>query len=73
MSELLHEFEQGEYGVLEFRTKAEEDKVVIDINDGDLGRLPIESVETIEKLREALESAESHLKEKARRQEDLGQ
>ncbi|MFB6244923.1 MAG: hypothetical protein ABEJ03_01095 [Candidatus Nanohaloarchaea archaeon] len=71
MTELLHDFETGPYELLEFSTVFDGQKAVIEINEGDLGRLPIESLETVEKLREALEQVELELKERERRNEEL--
>ncbi len=71
MSELLHEFEEGPYGVLEFTTRTKGGKAVIEINNGDLGRLPIEDLETVENLRESLNRVEEFLAEVERRKEEL--
>ena len=71
MSDVLYEFEEGPYDVLNFKVKKKNGKVVIEINNGDLGRLPIENLDTVYKLREALEKVEAHLKEVERRQEEL--
>lgn len=72
MSETIYEFKEGPYDVLEFSVEKEDDgKVVIQINQGDLGRLPIEDMDTVEHLREALEKVEMELMEKERRQEEL--
>lgn len=71
MSDLLYEFKEGPYDILNFTVEAEDGKVTIEINDGDLGRLPIEDLETVEELREALDRVESRLKEIERRGEEL--
>ncbi len=71
MTETLYEFKEGPYDVLNFSVKTDEGKVVIEINDGDLGRLPIENLNTVEKLREALGEVEEYLTEVERRQEEL--
>lgn len=71
MTETLHEFKEGPYNVLEFEVKTEDGKAVIEINGGDLGRLPVEDLETVEELRESLDKVEHHLKEVERRQEEL--
>ena len=71
MSEILHEFKEGPYDVLEFKVKTKDGKAVIEINDGDLGRLPIENLDTVEQLRESLEKVEHHLAEAERRKEEL--
>lgn len=71
MTEILHEFKQGPYDVLEFSVKTDDGKVVISINDGDLGRLPIENIETVEELRESLDKVENYLMEMERRNEEL--
>lgn len=71
MSDVLYEFAEGPYDVLNFKVKKKDGKVIIEVNGGDLGRLPIENLETVYKLREALEKVESHLKEVERRKEEL--
>lgn len=71
MGETLYQFKEGPYGILDYTIKTDDGKVVIDINDSDLGRLPIENLETVEQLREALEKVEAHFKEVQRRQEEL--
>ncbi|PSG99118.1 MAG: hypothetical protein BRC29_03250 [Nanohaloarchaea archaeon SW_7_43_1] len=71
MTEILHEFSEGPYDVLEFTVKTDDGKAIIAINDGDLGRLPIENLNTVEELREALNKVETHLEEMERRKEEL--
>lgn len=71
MTETLYEFKEGPYDVLNFSVKTDEGKVVIELNNGDLGRLPIENLNTVEKLREALVEVENYLQEVERRQEEL--
>jgi hypothetical protein len=71
MSETLYEFKEGPYDVLEFTVLDKDGKVVIEINGGDLGRLPIESLKTVEELRNALDRIERVLEEKKRRQEEF--
>lgn len=71
MSEVIYEFEDGPYEILKYTVKMEDGKAVIDINDSDLGRLPIESLEAVEELRSALERVEAELKEAERRGEEL--
>lgn len=71
MTEILHEFKEGPYDVLEFTVKTDDGRAIIEINDGDLGRLPIENTNTVEELREALEKVELHLNEMERRKEEL--
>lgn len=71
MSDQLYTFSNGPYDLLNFDVSTDNGKVVIELNDGDLGRLPIENLETIRELREALDRAESHFKEVERRQEEL--
>lgn len=71
MPETLHQFEQGPYGILDYNIKTKDSKVVIEVSNGDLGRLPIEDRETVEQLREALEKVEAHFKQMERRQEEL--
>jgi hypothetical protein len=71
MTEVLHEFKEGPYDLLNFTVKTKDGKVIIEVNDGDLGRLPIEDMETVEQLREALMKAEEHFTELERRKEEL--
>ena len=69
--ESIYSFEDGPYDVLEFEVLEKEDKAVIEINGGDLGRLPIESLTTVEELRNALDKIEELIVEKERRKEEL--
>ena len=71
--EPLYSFEDGPYEILNYVAKANnnEGKVVIDINDGDLGRLPIESLEAVEELREMLNDVEEFIRESQRKKEEL--
>lgn len=69
--EVLFEFTEGPNDVMTFRFKEKNGKVVIDINDGDLGRLPMENLRMVEELREGLERAEKFFKEQERRKEEL--
>ncbi|MFB6190791.1 MAG: hypothetical protein ABEJ91_04440 [Candidatus Nanohaloarchaea archaeon] len=71
MSETLFQFEEGPYDILGYEIKTKDGKVVIEVNDGDLGRLPIENMETVRQLREALLEVEAHFKEVERRSEEL--
>jgi hypothetical protein len=71
MAETLYEFNQGPYDVLEFKVEEKDGKAVIELNGGDLGRLPVENLETVEELRKALDKVEKMLEEKNRRQEEL--
>jgi hypothetical protein len=71
MPEVLHEFTDGPYDVLEYTVKVEDGNAIIDINNSDLGRLRIESLEAVEEIREALDKVEAELKEVERRQEEL--
>ncbi|MFB6147722.1 MAG: hypothetical protein ABEJ66_02450 [Candidatus Nanohaloarchaea archaeon] len=71
MSETLYEFKEGPYDILDYKVKTGDGKVIIDINDSDLGRLPIEDLDTVRQLREALEKVEAHFKEQQRRGEEL--
>lgn len=71
MTETLYEFKEGPYDVLEFTVKTDDGKAVVAINDGDLGRLPIENLETVEELRNALDEVEEFLEETERRKEEL--
>lgn len=67
----LYSFETGPYEMLNYNLKTKEGKVVIEINNGDLGRLVIEDQEALNELREGLNKAEIFFKENARRQEEL--
>lgn len=71
MTEILHEFKEGPYDVLDFKVKTKDGKAVIEINNGNLGRLPIENLDTVDQLREALDKVEMHLREAERRKEEL--
>ena len=71
MTETLYEFKEGPYDVLEFTVKTDDGKAVVAINDGDLGRLPIEDLDTVEELRNALNEVEHFLEEVERRKEEL--
>lgn len=71
MSDQVHSFERGPYDILKYSVDMENGKAVISVNDGDLGRLPVEDIKTIEKLRESLEKIEAEMKEAERRNEEL--
>lgn len=71
MADTLFQFEQGPYNLLDYTIETDEGRVVVELNDGDLGRLPIEDLETVEKLREALDHVEAYLKQRERRKEEL--
>ncbi|MDY6773610.1 MAG: hypothetical protein SVS85_00290 [Candidatus Nanohaloarchaea archaeon] len=71
MSETLFEFKEGPYEILDYEIKTDDGKVTIEVNDGDLGRLPIENMETVRELREALLEVEAYFKEVERRSEEL--
>lgn len=71
MSETLYRFEKGPYDILDYHVKEDDGKAVIELNGNDLGRLPIEDLETVEELRQALDEVEHFLKEKKRREEEL--
>lgn len=71
MSETIDEFKTGPYNILDYSMKTEDGKIVIELNENDLGRLPIENMETVEKLREALDRAEEFFIEQKRRGEEL--
>lgn len=71
MSETLFQFEDGPYEILGYEVKTHEDGVMIEVNGGDLGRLPIESMEAVRELREALLEVEAHFKQVERRGEEL--
>lgn len=69
--DILFEFTEGPHDMMTFRFKQKNGNVVIDINDGDLGRLPMENLRMVEEMREGLERAEAFFKEQKRRQEEL--
>jgi len=71
MSEQLDGFERGPYNILNYAATMEDGKAIISINDGDLGRLPVEDLKTVEKLRETLDKIEAEMKEAERRKEEL--
>ena len=71
MAEVIYNFEEGPYDVLEYSVKMKDGKAVIEVNGGDLGRLPVEDLDTVEQLREALNEVEEELKEVERRGEEL--
>lgn len=71
MSELIHEFDEGPYELLQYSVKMKGGKAYIELNGGDLGRLPVEDLETVEELREALNRIEDELMEADRRKEEL--
>jgi hypothetical protein len=71
MSETIDEFKTGPYEILNYKMKTDEGKIVIELNENDLGRLPIENMETVEELREALDQAEEFFIEQKRRGEEL--
>lgn len=71
MSELVYEFDDGPYNILNYSVKMEEGKAVIELNENDLGRITIESIEAVEEMRNALDRIEAELKEAERRQEEL--
>lgn len=69
--ESIYSFEDGPYDVLNYEVFEKDGKFFIEVNGGDLGRLPIESTDAIEDLREALELVEEEFAEKERRKEEL--
>jgi len=71
MAEVIYNFEEGPYDVLEYSVKMKDGKAVIEVNGGDLGRLPVENMSTVEQLREALNEVEEELKDAERRGEEL--
>lgn len=71
MADKLDEFVTGPEDILKYTVKAENGKIVIDVNDNDLGRLTIENMETVEKLRASLEKAEEFFIEAERRKEEF--
>ncbi len=69
--ESIYNFSDGPYQVLDYEVIEKNNRFFITVNDGDLGRIPIESLEAVEHLREALEKIEAELKEQERRKEEL--
>lgn len=69
--ESIYSFEDGPYDILNYEVIQKEGRFYIEVNDGDLGRLPIESTDAVEELREALERVEEELAERERRKEEL--
>ncbi len=69
--ESIYSFSDGPYQVLNYEIVEKNNKFFVTVNDGELGRLPIESLEAVEHLREALEKVEAELKEQERRKEEL--
>lgn len=67
----ITEFEDGPYNVINYSIKKKDGKIVIEQNQGDLGRVTLESRESVEKLRESLDKAEEYFVEMDRRKEDL--
>ena len=69
--ESIYKFEDGPYKVLNYEVIEKEGKFYIEVNGGDLGRLPIESMDAVEELRESLDLIEEELDERERRNEEL--
>lgn len=69
--ESIYSFEDGPYKVLNYEVLKKGGKFYIEVNGGDLGRLPIESQDTVEELRETLNLIEEDLEEIERRKEEL--
>ena len=69
--ETIYSFEDGPYKILNYNVLEKNGKFFIEVNEGDLGRLPIESMDAVENLREALDHLEDEFAEKERRQEEL--
>lgn len=69
--ESIYSFEDGPYKVLNYEVLKKDGKFFIEINGGDLGRLPIESTDAVEELREALNLVEEEFEEIERRKEEL--
>ncbi|MFO7793624.1 MAG: hypothetical protein R6V35_01475 [Candidatus Nanohaloarchaea archaeon] len=69
--ESIYSFEDGPYKVMNYEVIQKEGKFYIEVNGGDLGRLPIESMDAVEELRESLNLLEEKFDEKERRKEEL--
>lgn len=69
--ESIYKFEDGPYKVLNYEVIEKDGKFYIEVNGGDLGRLPIESMDAVEELRESLNMLEEEFDEKERRKEEL--
>ena len=71
MTEELHHFSDGTYDVLKYTTSVENGEIVIEVNDGDLGRIKLESVEAVEQLTDGLQQALERLVKEERRGQEL--
>ena len=71
MTEKLHQFSDGPYDVLKYTTSVENGEIVIEVNDGDLGRIKLESVEAVEHLTDGLQQALERLVKEERRGQEL--
>lgn len=69
--ESIYKFEDGPYKVLNYEVIEKKGKFYIEVNGGDLGRLPIESMDAVEELRESLNLIEEEFGERERRKEEL--
>ncbi len=69
--ESVYSFEDGPYKVMNYEVLKKEGKFFLEVNCGDLGRLPIESMDAVEELRESLDLIEEELEEIERRKEEL--
>ncbi len=69
--ESIYSFEDGPYKVMNYEVIEKNGKFYIEVNGGDLGRLPIESMDAVEELRESLNLLEEEFEEKERRNEEL--
>jgi len=71
VSEQLHRFSDGPYDVLKYTTTMKDGEIVVEVNDGDLGRIKLESIEAVEQLSQGLQQALEELVEQERRGQEL--
>lgn len=69
--ESIYSFEDGPYDVMSYSVVQKDGKFYVEVNRGDLGRLPLESAEAVQQLRQALDLVEEEMKEMERRKEEL--
>lgn len=69
--DVLYSFEDGPYEILNYVAKKKDGKVVIEVNEGDLGRLTIESLDAVEELKDMLDDVEEFIRESNRKKEEL--
>lgn len=65
------EFETGPYGLLKYSVREKDGNYFIEVNDGELGSLRVENLETVNELRNILDNIENEIKERNRQKEEL--